>query len=104
MPFVRSSSQLPDGGVQQRELFAFALYRVLEAVLLGVLAFTPDHFGVLVDVDAPLLRGAAVAYLGASLLLLWMARRPEAALGVQGGWGLAVDIAAAATVGPSSRR
>ncbi|HAI60160.1 MAG TPA: PAS domain-containing sensor histidine kinase, partial [Xanthomonadaceae bacterium] len=97
MPFVRSSSQLPQGSVEQRELFAFALYRLLEAVLLAVLAFVPGHLNLLTEVDAPLLRGAALAYLTASLLLLWLARRPGATLGVQGGGGLAVDITVAAT-------
>ncbi|WP_037412468.1 sensor histidine kinase [Silanimonas lenta] len=98
MRFVRSSSQLPRGGVQQRELFAFALYRLLEAVLLAVLAFMPDQWQLLSQVDAPLLRAAATAYLTASLLLLWLARRPGADLALQGGWGLATDIATAAVV------
>jgi two-component system sensor histidine kinase PilS (NtrC family) len=97
MPFVRSSSQLPQGGVQQRELFGFALYRVLEALLLAVLAFAPGHLQLLSAVDAPLLRGAAGAYLALSLVLLWTSRRSGANLQVQGGWGLALDIAAAAT-------
>jgi two-component system sensor histidine kinase PilS (NtrC family) len=97
MPFVRSSSQLPQGGVQQRELFAFALYRVLEAVLLVTLAWAPDHLGLLLAVDTELLRGAAVLYLLASLALLWASRRPGANLPVQGGWGLGLDIVIAAT-------
>ena len=42
MLFVRSSSQLP-GSVQQRELFAFGLYRVLEAVLLTTVALAPGQ-------------------------------------------------------------
>ena len=98
MPFVRSSSQLPGGGVQQRELFAFALYRVLEAVLLVTLAFVPEHLGLLSEVRTDLLRAAAVVYLGLSLLLLWLSRRSRVDLPVQGGWGLAADIAMAATV------
>ena len=96
MPFVRSSSQLPGGGVQQRELFGFALYRVLEAVLLLTLAFVPDHLGLLVEVDTALLRATSVIYLALSLALLWLSRRPDANLQVQGGWGLAADIAMAA--------
>ena len=98
MPFVRSSSQLPGGSVQQRELFAFALYRVLEAVLLVTLAFVPDHLGLLSEVDTGLLRGASLAYLALSLLLLWLSGRPQVNLQVQGGWGLAADIALAAAV------
>jgi len=98
MPFVRSSSQLPGGRVQQRELFGFALYRVLEAVLLLVLAFGPDHLQLLSAVDTPLLRSVALVYLALSLGLLWLSRRPAADLPLQGGWGLAIDIAVAAAV------
>ena len=97
MPFVRSTSQLPQGGVQQRELFGFALYRVLEAVLLATLAWTPGHLGLLSAVDGPLLRGAATLYLLLSLGLLWASRREGATLPIQGGWGLALDIIIAAT-------
>ena len=97
MPFVRSTSQLPQGGVQQRELFGFALYRVLEAVLLATLAWTPGHLGMLSAVDGPLLRGAATLYLLLSLGLLWASRREGATLPIQGGWGLALDIIIAAT-------
>lgn len=97
MPFVRSTSQLPQGGVQQRELFGFALYRVLEAVLLATLAWTPEHLGLLGAVDGPLLRGAATLYLLLSLGLLWASRREGANLPIQGGWGLALDIVIAAT-------
>lgn len=96
MPFVRSSSQLPGGRVQQRELFGFALYRVFEAVLLLVLAFSPDHLKLLSAVDAPLLRSVAVVYLLLSLGLLWLSRRPGANLTLQGGSGLALDVATAA--------
>ena len=97
MPFVRSSKQLPGAGVQQRELFAFALYRVLEALLLAVVAFSPGHLQLLTVVDTELLRQAAVAYLLLSLLFLWMSRRPGANLPEQAGWGMGTDIAIAAT-------
>lgn len=97
MPFVRSTSQLPKGGVQQRELFGFGLYRVLEAVLLVTLGWAPEHLGLLTAVDAPLLRGAATLYLLLSLGLLWASRREGANLPIQGGWGLALDIIIAAT-------
>jgi two-component system sensor histidine kinase PilS (NtrC family) len=96
MPFVRSSKQLPGGGVQQRELFGFALYRVLEALLLAVLAFSPGHLQLLTDVDADLLGHVAVAYFALSLVFLWLSRRPGANLPVLGGWGMAADIVAAA--------
>ena len=98
MPFVRSSSQLPAGGVQQRELFAFGLYRLFEAVLLLALAWAPEHFGLLGAVESTLLRATAVVYLVASLALLWASRREGADIPVQGGWGLALDIAVAAVV------
>lgn len=98
MPFVRSSRHLPGGRIQQRELFAFALYRVLEAVLLAVLAFAPDHLQILTDSHSTLLRAAAAVYLVLSLLLLALSRRPEVDLQVHGGWGLAADIAVAAVV------
>jgi len=97
MPFVRSSSQLPGGSIQQRELFAFALYRVLEAVLLAVLAWAPGHLQLLSAVDAPLLTAAASLYLLASLALLWASRRPGANLQALAGGGLALDIVVAAT-------
>jgi two-component system sensor histidine kinase PilS (NtrC family) len=96
MPFVRSSSQLPGGRVQQRELFGFALYRVLESVLLAVLAWVPNHLGLLVAVDKPLFTIGTTAYVVASLVLLWTSQRAGASLSVQGGWGLALDIVAAA--------
>ena len=95
MLFVRSSSQLP-GSVQQRELFAFGLYRVLEAVLLTTVALAPGQLGLLNAVDMPLLRGTALVYLLLSLVLLILSRRTRVNLQVQGGWGLALDIAAAA--------
>ena len=98
MPFVRSSSQLPQGRVQQRELFGFALYRLFEAVLLTVLAWLPDHLQLLSTVDVPLLRTAATLYLALSLVLLWSSRLKGAQLPLQGGWGLALDIVTAATI------
>ena len=96
MPFVRSSRQLPAANAQQRELFGFGLYRVLEAVLLGALALGPTGFGLIESADETLLRGTAAAYLALSLLLLALGRRPQADLPAIAGAGLALDIVAAA--------
>lgn len=95
MPFVRSSRQLPAANAQQRELFGFGLYRVLEAVLLGALALGPTGFGLIESADEALLRGTAAAYLALSLLLLALGRRPQADLPAIAGAGLALDIVVA---------
>jgi len=98
MPLVRSSRQLLEGGVQQRELFAFALFRVLQAVLLGALAFVANATQALSQVNVPGLRAAAVIYVLLSLLLLWLSHRRRLTPPVLAGAGLALDIAVAGAV------
>ncbi|MGN6512859.1 MAG: sensor histidine kinase [Lysobacteraceae bacterium] len=84
----------PGDAEQRRELDFFSLYRGFEAALLTLVLFTPQ--GALVDVPRhPLLgQATAVAYLVASGVLLYWARRrrPLAAQVMLGG---ASDIAAA---------
>ena len=98
MPLVRSSRQLLEGGVQQRELFAFALYRVFEAVLLCALAFVADAAQWLAEVNLAALQAAAGTYLLLSLVLLALSHRRRLTPPVLAGAGLALDIAVAGSV------
>lgn len=96
MRFVRSSRQLPPASIQRRELYGVNLYRVLEAVLLGTVALVPASIGMVEAADEPVLRATAAAYLGLSLALLAWGRRAEVDLVATAGWGMALDVVAAA--------
>jgi two-component system, NtrC family, sensor histidine kinase PilS len=85
----------PVHGAQFRELYLFALYRLLEAGMLALVVFNP-MVGSRLDTSQPLIgRGLAVAYLILAVVLLLQAR---AAKSVQ--WptliGTSIDIAFAA--------
>lgn len=78
---------------RERELFVFALYRLLEAALLLLIAFGGPGVS---DSSAPLLlRGTSLVFLICSLLLLWVSRTDRFPLGLQAAIGLSVDITAA---------
>lgn len=80
----------------RRELYLFALYRLLEAGLLAFLVFSP--FGtVFVELREPTLAQVlAVVYLGLAALLLWIRRDPHRSLSRQAAVGLGIDIVVAA--------
>ena len=96
MRVVRSSRPLPPASIQRRELDGFNLYRVLEAILLATVALLPGSIGMVEAADTGFLRAAAAGYLVLSLGLLAWGRRPGADLVAIGGWGLALDVVAAA--------
>jgi two-component system sensor histidine kinase PilS (NtrC family) len=79
--------------VQERELFAFGLYRVLEAALLLLLAF--GSAGLVTVHEPALLQSAAALYFGSALLLLWLGHGTGVPLPAQAAMGLGVDIVAA---------
>src|SRR5690606_16763991 len=76
----------------RRELYLFALYRVLEASLLALIVFSP--FGGLVGEprDPFLARAVAIACLPAALALLLASRRDRSSLVWQACVGVGVDI------------
>lgn len=81
---------------QRRELYFFTLYRVLEAALLALIAFSPVG-PVLVDIQHPaLLQSGALIYLLAACGLLLASRGSEIRLRRQAAVGLCLDLAAAA--------
>ncbi|WP_058835508.1 sensor histidine kinase [Luteimonas abyssi] len=84
--------------VLRRELHLLALYRLLEASLVALLAFSP--FGPLIGElhNEHLARAVALAALPAGLVLLWWARRPEADLGELALIGVTADIVIAMLV------
>jgi len=92
-------SQQDSSSPQHHELYFFALFRLLEAGILGIVAFTPLGT-TMAEIRAPLpLKFAAAAYFVAALLLLWRSLdanvrlRRQAAIGLLGDvtvWGVAL--------------
>jgi two-component system, NtrC family, sensor histidine kinase PilS len=81
---------------QRRELYFFTLYRVLEAALLALVAFSPLG-GMLVQVREPgILEGTVVLYAVAAVALLLSAYRSGMETRQQAAIGLGLDIAVAA--------
>lgn len=79
----------------RRELYLFAMYRVMEAGILAFLAFSPLA-GIISAPDRPALARAAGAGYIVLALLLWLASRLRGmSLRRQAALGLIVDIAAA---------
>jgi two-component system sensor histidine kinase PilS (NtrC family) len=79
--------------LQHRELYFFALFRVLEAGILGIVAFTPLG-RTMADVLHPdLLQTATLAYFLVALLLLYTSRQPQFGLRRQAAIGLFFDLA-----------
>jgi two-component system sensor histidine kinase PilS (NtrC family) len=78
---------------QHRELYFFALFRTLEAGILGIVAFTPLG-QTMAEIRAPLiLKLAAAGYFLAALLLLWFSRLEDVRLRRQAAIGLLLDVA-----------
>jgi two-component system, NtrC family, sensor histidine kinase PilS len=81
----------------RRELYLFALYRVLEACLLALMVFSPAGALIGEPRDPALAATVAVAYLVASLVLL-IIRRSGNGLLAQTLVGITIDVAAAGLV------
>jgi two-component system sensor histidine kinase PilS (NtrC family) len=78
--------------LHHRELYFFALFRVLEAGILGIVAFTPLG-QTMADIRAPmLLKLAAAGYFLAGLALLWLSLEGDMRLRRQAAIGLLVDL------------
>src|SRR5688572_9294652 len=77
---------------QHRELYFFALFRVLEAGILGIVAFTPLG-QTMADIREPLLlKGATAGYFLLALLLLWLCFDPDVRLRRHAAVGLLLDL------------
>ncbi len=96
-PPLPASAAVPNAASPspERELYLFALYRVLAASVLALVVFSPA--GALTgDLHLPgLARSVATTYFVASMLLAVIAHRMEGGLGWQVGSGLAIDITVA---------
>ncbi|MEO7252317.1 MAG: ATP-binding protein [Arenimonas sp.] len=90
MPLILQDAVSP----QHRELYFFALFRVLEAGILGIVAFTPLGLTMAVIRAPMLLQIVALSYLLGSLLLLYTSRKDEFRLRRQAAIGLVLDLIA----------
>lgn len=83
---------------QRRELYFFTLYRVLEACLLALVAFSPAGEFLLKIREPAMLQSIVVLYMVAAISLLIAGYRSELSAARQTGIGLATDILVAALV------
>ncbi|MFC4727767.1 sensor histidine kinase [Coralloluteibacterium thermophilus] len=82
----------------RRELYVFALYRVLEGVLFVFLAYSPLAWSMIDGLRVPWLAYlAAPLYLVVGLVLLALSREARPPVHVQAGVGLACDVLAIGT-------
>ena len=79
--------------LQHRELYFFALFRVLEAGILGIVAFTPLGRTMAEVLHPDLLQAATLAYFLVGVLLLYTSRQPQFGLRRQAAIGLVFDLA-----------
>ena len=91
------SRDCPAPSPPSRELYLFALYRLLEAAMLGVAAFGPNSIVDAVPRHPQLAQALAVAYLLAAVVLLARSRNRRATTAATL-IGVGIDIAAAAAV------
>jgi two-component system sensor histidine kinase PilS (NtrC family) len=77
---------------QRRELYFFTLYRMLEAALLALVAFSPVGEMLLVIRDPGLLQSIVVLYIVAAIALLVASYRSHMPAPRQAAIGLAIDI------------
>ena len=78
---------------QHRDLYFFALFRMLEAGILGIVAFTPLGL-TMAEIRAPMiLKAAAAGYFLAAAGLLWLSRHEDVRLRRQAAIGLLLDVA-----------
>jgi two-component system sensor histidine kinase PilS (NtrC family) len=76
---------------QHRELYFFALFRVLEAGILGIVAFTPLGLTMAVIREPVILQSASLGYFLVSLFLLWTSRNDALHPRTQAAVGLLID-------------
>ena len=81
---------------QRRELYFFTLYRVLEAAILSMVAFSPAGEFLLTITNPGLLQSIVVLYVVASLALLVASYRSQIPAPNQAAIGLAIDLVVAA--------
>src|SRR6187551_973176 len=74
-----------------RELYFFALFRVLEAGILGIVAFTPLGATMAVIREPHLMQGVVLGYFLLSLVLLYTSRSDRIGARTQAAFGLVLD-------------
>jgi len=89
MPLLPPDTVAP----QHRELYFFSLFRVLEAGILGIVAFTPLGLTMAVLREPALLKVSALGYLLVSLALLYTSLAGHPSLRRQAAIGLVADLA-----------
>ncbi|HUP92232.1 MAG TPA: ATP-binding protein [Solimonas sp.] len=87
-------SQTRDGTPQQREVYFFALYRLLEAGLLALIAFAPAGMLPSELIFPSVAKLGAVAYVAIALWLLAASLRSQMRLRRQAALGLLIDLGA----------
>ena len=90
--------KLPGPSPQRRELYFFNLYRMLEAALLALVAFSPAGEYLLQISQPALLQSVVVLYFVAAIALLVAGYRSELTPSRQAAIGLGIDITVAAAV------
>ena len=88
MPLILPDTVSP----QHRELYFFALFRVLEAGILGIVAFTPLGLTMAVIREPGLLQVVTLGYFLGSLFLLYTSRDDGFRLRQQAAIGLVLDL------------
>src|SRR6187455_389665 len=78
--------------LQHRELYFFALFRLLEAGILGIVAFTPLGLTMAEIREPILLKLAAAGYFLLALGLLWLSLEGRVRLRRQAAMGLLLDL------------
>jgi two-component system sensor histidine kinase PilS (NtrC family) len=79
-------------GPQHRELYFFALFRVLEAGILGIVAFTPLGATMAVIREPLLMQAVALSYFFGALFLLSISQNDDFTLRRQTAIGLVLDL------------
>jgi two-component system sensor histidine kinase PilS (NtrC family) len=79
---------------EHRELYFFALFRLLEAGILGIVAFTPLGLTMAVIREPMLLQAAVLGYFAVALFLLYGSRRDDFPVRRQAAIGLVLDLLA----------
>lgn len=92
-------AQLPDSPTpppQRRELYFFTLYRLLEAALLALAAFSPAGEALLDILEPTVLRTVVVLYGVSAVALVLASHRSRLSPAQQAAIGLGIDLAVAA--------
>lgn len=95
---ARAPRKSPGPSPQRRELYFFTLYRMLEASLLALVAFSPAGEYLLQIRQPALLQSVVMLYFVAAITLLVAGYRSELPPSRQAAIGLGIDIAVAAAV------